>query len=118
MGASIAGVIVLIVLALATAHCIHRLVAASLRELLDSVLQLPPAAVFYGRLFAVGLVLIAVGEAIDTSFNLGEDPAFMEYVWAGAGGLSAVFGSLILYMVAYLFLVTLILLVLKRRHEQ
>jgi len=47
-----------------------------------------------------------------------DDAAFMEYVWRIGDGLASVFGSLVLFLLAYLFLVTLMLLVLRRRDAQ
>lgn len=116
MAAQLTGFSILFVLSVATALIVYVLVRRSLGELLDETLKLPPATMFYSRLLLVGLMLTALANVAGTSFKLKEDSAFMEYVWKGATGLSSAFGDTIMYVIAYLVIVTILLLVLRRQH--
>jgi preprotein translocase subunit SecG len=116
MAAQLTGFSILFVLSIATALIVYVLVRHSLSDLLDETIKLPPATAFYTRLLLVGLMLVALGYGVGTSFKMGEDPVFMEYVWRAADGLSSVFLNIIWYVVAYLVIVTILLLVLRRQH--
>jgi hypothetical protein len=108
---------VLAILAVATALVLHALVRESLRHLLDEVIRLPAATVFYTRLLLIGLLFIALAATLGVKFDLGSQAAFMEYVWKVAEGLSAVFGRACIFLATYLALVTVLVAVLRNRHE-
>lgn len=117
MVANICNFAVLFVLSVVTALIVLFLVRKSLRALLDDVVKLPPCTAFYTRVLAIGLVFIALSSALGSHFDLNQDAAFMEYVWKIADGLSSVFGTICLFMTAYLIVVTILVVALRRRSE-
>ncbi len=110
--------IVLLTISVAISLLVYALVRKSLRGLLDEVVKLPSATTFYMRLFLTGLVFIALSSALDTNFFLKKDAAFMEYIWRVADGLSSVLGFTCLFITGYLFLVTILIAVLRHRHDK
>ena len=110
--------IVLLTISIATSLLVYALARKSLRGLLDEVVKLPSGTTFYMRLFLIGLVFIALSSALDTEFALKEGAAFMEYVWRVADGLSSVLGITCLFITGYLFLVTILIAVLRHRHDK
>ena len=115
---NISGFVVLFIISIAISLIVYALARESLRSLLDEVIKLPSGTTFYIRIFLIGLVFIALSSALDTEFALKGDAAFMEYVWKVADGLSDVFGYTCLYILGYLSLVTILVVVLRRRHDE
>ena len=115
---NIAGFIVLLTISIAISLLVYALACKSLRSLLDEVVKLPSGTTFYMRLFLIGLVFIALSSALDAEFALKQDAAFMEYAWKVADGLSSVFGITCLFITGYLFLVTILIAVLRHRHDK
>lgn len=115
---NICGFVFLFGISIGTALVVYALVRNSLCGVLDKVVKLPSGTTFYLRLFWIGLVFIALSSALDTEFDLEADAAFMEYVWKVADGLSSVFGITCLFLVGYLVLVTVLVAVLRYRHDQ
>ena len=117
MDGNVYGFVVLLVLSVVTGLVVLFLVRKSLRALLDDVAKLPPCTTFYTRVLAIALVFIGLGQALGTEFALEKNAAFMEYVWKVADGLSSVFGTVCLFMTAYLIVITILVSVLRRRSE-
>ncbi len=115
---NLSGFVVLLIISIAISLLVYALARKSLCGLLDEVVKLPSGTTFYMRLFLIGLVFIALSSALDTEFVLKEDAAFMEYVWRIADGLSSVFGITCLFITGYLFLVTILIAVLRHRHDK
>jgi ABC-type Fe3+-siderophore transport system permease subunit len=115
---NISGFVVLFIISIAISLIVYVLARESLRGLLDEVVKLPSGTTFYVRLFLIGIVFIALSSALDTEFALKEDAAFMEYAWKVADGLSTVFGYTCLYILGYLTLVTILVAVLRHRHDK
>ena len=115
---NISGFVVLFIISIAISLIVYALVCKSLRSLLDEVVKLPSGTTFYIRLFLIGIVFIALSSALDTEFALKENAGFMEYVWKVADGLSNVFGYTCLYILGYLTLVTILVAVLRHRHDK
>ena len=115
---NISGFVVLFTISIAISLIVYALTRKSLRGLLDEVVKLPSGTTFYMRLFLIGIVFIALSSALDTEFALKEDAASMEYVWKVADGLSSVFGITCLFIIGYLFLVTILIAVLRHRHDK
>ena len=111
------GFAVLLVLSIGVALLIYLLVRESLRSLLDDVVTLPSGTTFYTRILAIGLFFIALHGALGTVFDLKKEAAFMEFVWKIAGGLSSTFGLICLFLIGYLLILTILVAVLRRRHE-
>ncbi|MBN2467882.1 MAG: hypothetical protein JXD19_06985 [Deltaproteobacteria bacterium] len=116
MSANVSGFLTLLILAFGISLLVYYLVHGSLRRLLDEVVKLPDCTTFYSRVFFIGLLFIALSSALGTTFDL-KDAAFMEYVWKVASGLAKVFHSLFWFLVAYLAFLTILVAVLRRRHE-
>jgi hypothetical protein len=108
---------VLFVLAAATAAGVYFLLQGSLRGLLDDVIKLPSCTTFYTRLLAIGLTLITLAIVLNSSSDLKEGAAFMEHVWKVASGLSSVFSGICLFLAGYLFIATILVVVLRRKRE-
>ena len=117
MTGNIVGFSILLVLSIATALLAFFLLRNNLRSLLDDVVKLPPCTIFYTRLMAIGLIFIALSSALDVSFNLKENAAFMEYVWKISDGLSSAFGMICLFLTGYLFVTTILVAILRRKNE-
>ncbi len=115
---NLSGFVVLLTISIAISLLVYALARKSLCGLLDEVVKLPSGTTFYMRLFLIGLVFIALSSALETEFVLKEDAAFMEYVWRIADGLSSVFGITCLFITGYLFLVTILIAVLRHRHDK
>jgi hypothetical protein len=111
------GFAVLLVLSLGVALLVHLLVRKSLRSLLDDVVALPSGTTFYTRILVIGVFFIALSGALGTAFDLKKEAAFMEYVWKIARGLSSTFGLTCLFLTGYLLILTILVAVLRRRHE-
>lgn len=105
----------LFILALATAIVVHLLIRTSLRGLLDETIKLPAGTTFYTRILLIGLLFIALSATLKTGFTLNDGAAFMEYVWRVGDGLSSAFGNICLFLVGYLFIVTILVAVLRRK---
>jgi len=108
---------VLVTLTVAGALSVTVLVRKNLRTLLDEVIKLPSGTTFYSRVFGTGLLFIALSAAFDVPFDMKPDAATMEYVWKVADGLSSALSMTCLFLTAYLLLVTILVAVLKGRHD-
>lgn len=115
---NIFGFVILLTISIAISLLVYVLVRKSLRGLLDEVVKLPSGTTFYMRLFLIGLVFIALSSALDTNFAMKKDAAFMEYMWRVADGLSSVLGFSCLFITGYLFLATILITVLRHRHDK
>lgn len=117
MIANVCGFVILLILSIGIAFVVQLLLRKSLRSLLEEVVQLPPGTTFYTRLLVIGLFFIALSSALNVKFDLKADAAFMEYVWKIAEGLSSVFGMTCLFLTGFLLLITILVAVLRRRHD-
>jgi hypothetical protein len=108
---------VLLIVSVGVALVVLGLIRSRLRALLDDVLGLPSGTVFYGRVLAIGVILVALSAALNVHFDLKSDAAFMEYAWKIADGLASALGMLCLFLTGYLVLVTILVAALKRRHD-
>jgi uncharacterized membrane protein len=115
---NLAGFVVLFALSLLLTLAIWALVSKSLESLLSQALKLPDGTTFYLRSFLLGLLLAACAGALGTTFNLKPGDPFMEYVWRVAAGLQEVFEFFFGFLLAYLALVTVLVAVLRAKHEQ
>jgi hypothetical protein len=97
---------------------IYFIIQRSLRELLNEVIRLSSCTIFYMRILLIGLLLICLSGALDDKFPLSNNAAFMEYVWKAADGFSLVFGMTCFFITVYLLLITILVTVLRRNHDQ
>ena len=105
-------------LAVLTALIVDFLIRKNLRLLLDDLVKLPSCTIFYSRILTIGLLFIAFYAALEfSSYDLKADSAFMEYVWKVAHVLSSVFGSICLFLVAYLIVMTVLVVTLRRKYD-
>ena len=109
---------ILLLLAFALTAVIWTAVSKSLQGLLNQVVKLPDGTVFYLRTFLIGLLLAAASGGIGTEFNLKTSDPFMEYVWKVASGLQNVVLYMLWLLLGYLALITVLVAVLRSRHEQ
>ena len=109
---------ILLLLAFALTAVIWTAVSKSLQGLLNQVVKLPDGTVFYLRTFLIGLLLAAASGGIGTEFNLKANDHFMEYVWKVASGLQNVVLYMLWLLLGYLALITVLVAVLRSRHEQ
>ncbi|MEW6535582.1 MAG: hypothetical protein AB1454_08155 [Candidatus Auribacterota bacterium] len=108
------GFLVLFALSLGLSLAAYAVINKNLRTVLDDVVKLPDCTTFYSRVLLLGLLCISLGSAFGVPFNLPAETAFMEYVWKVADGLSEVFGSMLLFLAAYLVMITIIITVLRK----
>ncbi len=115
---NLAGFLILFVWSFALTFAIWAALSPSLRGLLNQVLKLPDGTTFYLRTLLAGLLLAAAAGTVGTTFDLKLGSAFMEYAWTLASGLANVLLFFFGFMLVYLLLVTILVAVLRPRHEQ
>ena len=96
---------------------VYKLIGKSLRELLDKVIRIPEGTTFYLRALAVILLCVALSKVL-TGVHQKPDAQFMEYVWAVAGDISGVLENLFGALLAYVAIVTVLVVVLRPKNEQ
>ena len=115
---NLVGFAILFLLSLVLALAIWLAISPSLRGLLNQVLKLSDGTTFYLRTLLVGLLLGVGAGVVSTTFDLKPGSHFMEYVWRAASGLENVLQFFFGFVLAYLLLVTILVAVLRPRHEQ
>jgi hypothetical protein len=116
MNANIVCFGVTIALCAGVAVLVQLLVWRSLAGLLQDLLKLPGATSFYLRVLALAVSIAALSGALG-QYGLKQDAAFMEYVWRVANGLSSALSNMSTVLAEYLLVVTVLVAVLRRRHE-
>jgi len=115
---NLTGFVILLALSLILTFTIWALVSKSLQGLLNQALKLPDGTTFYLRSFLIGLLLAAFAGALGTTFNFKPSDPFMEYVWKVAAGLHEACELCLGLLLGYLVLVTILVAVLRAKHEQ
>ena len=105
-----------IVIAVGLVLILYTLLGKNLRELLDKVIRLPAGSTFYMRALVLILLCGAVSKVI-SGVHQKADAHFMEYVWAVAGDISNVFDNLFVILLAYVAIVTVLVVVLRPKNE-
>jgi len=88
-----------------------------LYDLVNETVKLPSAAIFYVRTFAISVIFLTLATIVTCEFKFKANTPFMEYVWGIAGELEDVFRYISLFLLGYLLLITILVAVLKRKHE-
>lgn len=114
---NLAGFGILLLISLGLTFAIWAAVSKSLQGLLNQVVKLPDGTTFYLRTFLIGLLLAAAAGGIGTVFNLKAEDPFMEYVWKVASGLESVCQYSFGFLLGYLVLITVLVAVLRAKHE-
>ncbi|HEV2196339.1 MAG TPA: hypothetical protein VGR55_12220 [Candidatus Acidoferrum sp.] len=96
---------------------LYALLGKSLRELLDKTVRLPAGSSFYMRALILILLCTALSKVIN-GIHQKPDAHFMEYVWAVAGDISNVFENVFGVLLAYVAIVTILVVVLKPKNGQ
>lgn len=96
---------------------LYSLLGKNLRELLDKVIRLPAGSAFYMRALVLMLLCGSLSKVI-SGVHQKPDAHFMEYVWAVAGDVSGVFDNVFLILLAYVAIVTVLVVVLRPKNEQ
>ena len=115
---NLSGFLILLLAAFGLTTVIWTTVSKSLQGLLNQVVKLPDGTVFYMRTFLIALLLAAASAGMGTEFDLKAGAHFMEYVWKIASGLENVFLYMLWLLLGYLALITVLVAVLRSRHEQ
>jgi len=110
--------LILLVVALAVPTILFLLLRSSLSDLLRHTLKLQAGVTFYMRSFLLVLYLSALSAAIGTSFEMNQGSDFMEYVWKGAEGVSSTLEWTVLFVAAYLVIVTILVATLKVKDDK
>jgi hypothetical protein len=97
---------------------IYFLVRGSLRGLLNEVIGIPAATIFYTRVLLIGLLFIGLATVLESNVEYKEGQAFMEYVWTAASKLSSLLVGTCVFLGVYLVLVTILAASLRRRNDQ
>ena len=103
--------------ALGLAFALYALLRRSLRALLDRVIRLPAGTTFYLRALLLIFFLVALSATVSSQFDLKPDAHFMEYVWLIAAAMAHFFENVFWGLMAYLAMVTVLLVVLKVKNE-
>lgn len=106
-----------VVISVGIVLALYTLLEKSLRELLDKTIRLPAGSVFYMRALILILLCAALTKVIN-GVHQKPDAHFMEYVWAVAGDISNVFDNVFGVLLAYVAIVTILVVVLKPKNEQ
>lgn len=96
---------------------LYTLLGKSLRELLDRVIRLPAGTTFYVRALVLILLCGALSKVI-SGVHQKPEAHFMEYVWSVASDMSGVFDNLFGILIAYVAIVTVLVVVLRPKNEQ
>ncbi len=118
MSSNLLGYGIQLVLAVGVMLGMYALIRTSLRDLLDQVLKLPAATVFYLRSLLLILVFAALSKAVEDKFEHAADAAFMVYVWDVAGTLGDVLELSLAWFLVYLVQITILTAVLRRKNGQ
>jgi hypothetical protein len=106
-----------LILSLLVVVLIYRLIAPSLRELLDRIVRLPEGTTFYIRVLGLVLACLALSRTIVGIHEKPEAHA-IEYAWAVAAHLSDVFQDALMVLLAYVLVVTILVVVLRFKNGQ
>jgi hypothetical protein len=104
-------------IALGLAFALYALLQQSLRVVLDRVIRLPAGTSFYLRALLLIFFLVALSTAVGSQFDLKPDAHFMQYVWLIAADMAHFFENVFWGLLAYLAMVTVLLVVLKVKNE-
>ena len=106
-----------LLIAVGIALTLYILLGRNLKELLDKAIRLPAGTAFYMRALVLILVCSALSKVI-SGVHQKPEAHFMEYVWAVAGDISNVFDNLFWILLAYVAIITVLVVVLKPKNEQ
>ena len=106
-----------LILSVFFAFLVYKLIAPSLRGLLEKIIRLPEGTAFYMRALALVLTFLALSKALVGIHEKPEDHA-IEYVWAVAGHLSDVLESAFMVLLVYVVVVTVLVVVLRSKNGQ
>jgi len=112
------GFSILLLMAFGLTAVIWIAISKNLQGLLNQVVKLPDGTTFYLRTFLIGLLLAVGAGGFGEEFHLKTSDPFMEYVWRVASGLQNVVLFMLWLLLGYLALVTVLMAVLRSRHEQ
>ncbi len=118
MMANIAGFMMLFLISAGMAVMVYFLFRKPLKGLLKAVIKLPAATTFYLRMFLICLSFLTLSAILQTTFDLEKGKPFMEFVWKLGSGLSTFFGNISIFLLVYLFLITILVVVLRRKNVQ
>lgn len=96
---------------------IYKSIGQRLRDLLDNVVRLPEGTAFYMRAFVLVLVCVVFSRVL-TGIDLKPEARFMEYVWAVGRDVSGLFDNLFAMLLVLVGVVTLLVVVLKPKHDK
>jgi hypothetical protein len=105
-----------VVISVGIVLALYTLLGKSLQELLDKVIRLPAASVFYMRALILVLLCGALSKVL-SGIHQKPDDHFIEYVWAVARDISNVFDNLFVILLIYVAIVTVLVVVLKPKNE-
>lgn len=111
------GFAVLVVLSVAIALLIYRLLCEDLRGLLSPTLRIPAGTSFYLRALLIVLLFAALAGSIGKEFSLKPEAHFIEYLWSVNSGLKDVLQNSLLSLLGYLVLITVLVATLKPKNE-
>jgi len=106
-----------VVISVGIVLALYALLGKSLRELLDKTIRLSAGSIFYMRALILVLLCTALSKVLN-GVHQKPEAHFIEYVWAVAGDISNVFDNLFGVLLAYVAIVTILVVVLKPKNEQ
>ena len=117
MKSNLCAFLVLLAISLVYAAILWAILDKNLRGLIDKVVKIPEAASFYASAFGIALLSVIFSKVFDTAFQFKADAHKMEYVWQVADGLAGVLENAAYLLAIFLFIVTLLVMVLKRKND-
>jgi hypothetical protein len=96
---------------------VYKLIASSLRELLDKIIRIPEGTTFYLRALALVLICLALSKVV-VGISLKSDAHVIEYVWAVGSHLSDVLENVFTTLLAFVVVVTVLVVVLRPKNGQ
>jgi hypothetical protein len=106
-----------LILSVGVVLLVYKLLAPSLRELLDKIIRIPEGTAFYMRALALVLVCLALSKVI-VGINLKSDAHAIEYVWTVGSHLSDVLENVFTTLLAFVVVVTVLVVVLRPKNGQ
>ncbi len=105
-----------LIAALLIAILVQHLLSSGLRGLLDDVVALPAATLFYLRAFTIVVFFAALAAVVSKRTDIKEGARFMEYVWSVATSLQEVLQELFIVLLIFAGLMVVLTAALRRKH--
>jgi hypothetical protein len=115
MGPTLISFLLLLIFSGLAAFIVDRLLRPSLRDMLDSLVEMPAATTFYVRTFTATIFLAVLAHVFGGRFGLKSDSRFMEYVWELASNLEDSLQNIFVVLLIFAGIFVILLASLRRK---